>query len=139
MSLTAVKPYFKLHCEAVGLRQHDDAFNSANVASSIIDKSYFLQVTNFNGRKLNQNDQEVEFPMTVVLFFKGYRSPSQAIDMALEKVEALIKEVQKPAYRLGTSLKNVSLTAVDIEPIDGTNDNAVKVSVNFNVILTIEL
>lgn len=138
MSLTALRPYYKARGEAVGLTYHNDAFNVDNIASNILDKSFAIGITSFSGIKLNQHDQEISAPVEIVLYVKGYRSVNEGLDKAILLTENLIKEVEAPANRLGTSIKNVTLSNCSIEPL-ATNDNVIFVKIVFNNIITLGL
>lgn len=139
MSFEVVRPYFKTRCENVGLVEHDDAFNLDNIPDSILDDSFHVAFNSFLGVKSNQNDQEVSVPVTVVFYKKGFRYPNEGVDSALIKAEALIKEVQSPTNRLGTTIKNVTTVDGNIEPISLANDNIIRVRIVFNVILVLGL
>lgn len=139
MSLEVVRPYFRARCEAVGMTEHESSFDVDNIPDTIIDDTFFIGFNSFNGTKANQNDQEISIPVTIIFFKNGYRYSHEGIDNALVKVEALIKEVQKPMNRLGTVIKNVTSGSCLIEPITQTNDNTIKVSMIFNVIMSLQL
>lgn len=139
MSFEAIRPYFKARCEAVGLSEHDDSFNIDNIPDTIIDDSFHISFDSFNGIKSNQNDQEISVPVSVVFYKKGFRYPSEGIDNALIKAEALIKEAQSTTNRLGTVIKNVTTSDGVVEPITLANDNIVRVKIVFNVTLVLFL
>lgn len=139
MSLEVVRPYFRARCEAVGLVEHESSFDIDNIPDTIIDDTFFISFNSFNGIKANQNDQEISIPVSIVFFKNGYRYSYEGIDNALVKVEALIKEVQKPVNRLGTVIKNVTTGSCLIEPISQTNDNTIRVNIIFNVIMILQL
>lgn len=139
MSLDAIRPYFRARCEAVGLIEHENSFDINNIPDTIIDDTFHIQFNSFNGIKANQNDQELSIPVTIVFFKNGYRYSYEGIDNALIKAEALIKEVQKPANRLGTIIKNVTTGSCLIEPISQSNDSTIMVNLIFNVIMTLQL
>lgn len=139
MSMTLVKPFFKARCLAVSLTEHPDGFAIDNIPSTLIDRSFHINFSSVTGRKLNQNDQEVEGSVEVVFYIKGYRNVSEGIDKAIEKAEALVKEVEKPANRLGSSLKLVTFQTMQLEPIDASNDNAIRARLVFNVLTILSL
>jgi hypothetical protein len=139
MSFDSVRLYFKARCEAVGLVEHDDAFNADNIPDTVIDGSYHVSFNSFNGIKSNQNDQELSVPVTVEFYVKGFRYPNEGVDSALILAEALIKEVQKPVNRLGQVLKNISTSDGVIEPITLANDNIIRVRIIFNVVMVLDL
>lgn len=132
MSITAVKPYFTARAKAVGLKEHVDAFNDENVAASVLNEAFHIQLGNFTGIKHNQTGQEIDCPVTVKFWVKGYRLPGEAVDRAVLKSDELIKECLKNSNRLGTIVKNVSFSGMALEPMALSNDNGVKVTLNFN-------
>lgn len=131
MSMTLVRSYFKARCLTVGMKEHNDAFNEDNVASTVIDNSFHVLLSGFNGRKLNQNDQEIECSVTVTFWVKGFKKPTEGLDRAVSKSEVLLKETLKNSNRLGQCLKNVVFNSVNYSALSEDNDNAVKVTMNF--------
>lgn len=139
MSLSLIKPYLRARCLAVGLAEHPEPFNQENLPSTIIDKSFQISLTSANGVKLNQNDQEMSSTVGLIFYLKGFRDPDLALDKAIEKSEALIREVEKPVNRLGVCLKNVSLSDINYEALALSNDNVVKTTINFNFVTNLNL
>ena len=139
MSLTLIKPYFKVRCEAVGLKPVGDAFDNENIATTVINYGYNIEFFSASGVSINQNTQDISVPVDVVFFVKGFRSPQDGFDKAIVKVEQLIKEVEAPANRLGSCLKNVKLNQISIEPFSDSNDNLVKVKTSFDVFTSLIL
>ena len=134
MSLSLVKPYFVARCEEVGLQRHPDPFNESNIPSTLIDYAYQLNLTTASIRKMNQNDLELDAPIEVIFYVKGYRDPDSGQDDAISKAEELIVACEAPSLRLGTGLKNVIFQTMAIESLDATNDNIIRVRLNFNTI-----
>jgi hypothetical protein len=129
--MTLVKSYFKARCEAVGLSEHSDGFNEENIAASTIDNTFHVLLGQFSGRKLNQSDQEIDCPVVVSFWVKGFRDPAEGIDRAVQLGEDLLKETLKNSNRLGQCLKNVTFSSMNVEPLSTDNDNAIKVVMNF--------
>lgn len=139
MSVTSVKSYFRARCIASGLTEHTDGFNEANVAFTVIDKAFHILLGTFSGRKLNQNDQEIDCPVTVSFWINGYNDPADGIDRAVQLAETLIKETLKNSNRLGQSIKNVVFNTMSLEPLDGSTDNTVKVTISFTALVSMAI
>lgn len=139
MSFSLVRSYFRARCKSVGLSEHLDAFNSSNIPSTIMDKSFYLGSPVISSRKLNQNDHEFDIVMDMSVFFKGYRDPSEGLDRAIESIELLVKEIEKPSNRLGACIKNVVTQNIAMEAIADSNDNAIRVRISCNVITSLGL
>lgn len=139
MSFTLARSYLRARCKAVGLTEHVDAFNTMNIPSNIIDKSFQLGAPTGASRKLNQNDHEFNINMELVVYVKGYRSPADGLDRCIEIVENLVKEIEKPSNRLGTCLKNVVCDSLNFEAIDESNDNVIRARVGCVAVTSLAL
>jgi hypothetical protein len=137
MSLTTVKSYFKTRCLAVpGFREHKDAFNWRNIASSGLNKAFHITIGQTTARKIHQpNCIESETDVAVRLFFKGYRDPAAGIDTAIQESELLIKSCAAVAQSHGTSIKNVTFNSMQVEPFDESNDNSIISTLNFTALV----
>lgn len=139
MSIAAVKPYFEARCRAVGMKKHPDAFNEENIPSSTLDETFHVLLGSFSGVSLNQAHQVITAPVTVSFWLKGYRDPDACIDRAVQKADALIKETLKNSNRLGTIIKNVSFSTMSLSQQNATDDNVVKVTLDFTALVMMEI
>lgn len=137
MSITLVKPYFNSRCKAVGLKQHPDAFNEGDIPNTTIDNTFHVLITQFNGLKMNQSDQEINCGVSVHFWINGKRDPDAAIDRAVQKGELLLKETLKNSNRLGQCLKNVVFLSMSVEPFSKNDDNIIKVTMTFNALTSL--
>lgn len=130
MSLSAVRPYFRARFVALGYREWSDGFNFENIPESIIDKSFHLDANTLSNVAMGQTDLEIEHRVVTRCWFKGFRTPKEALDRTMERVEDIIVEVLNPANRLtgSTGLRNVELSEVTVSPIAESNDNTIQVS-----------
>ena len=142
MSFSTLKPYFQSRMEAVDteLREWEDAFNVDNIPSTILDKSWHIT---FSPASYNTGGAHTclsfECPITLRVFFKGYRNPREAVDMALIFADAILKECTKPVQRLNQpSIKNVLPNNVDIRELSDSNDNAAILEISFLCTVIIE-
>lgn len=136
MSVTAARAYFRARGAAINLKEWKDGFNFENIPTSIINKSFHITQGVATGVKLNQNDQEMIFPVTVEIFTKGYKDVASAIDSSIELSEDLIIECLTPTTRLtqSTGIKNIIFESVSYEPLSNSNDNSVIAKVTFRVL-----
>jgi hypothetical protein len=141
MSLSSVRSYMKTRCNALGFVEHKDAFNFENIARVQFNRAFHLQLGQVSGVKQNQTVQEVNAEVTVRLFFNGFRTPSDGVDLAIVESEKLIASCLKTENRLGGEyLKNLRFNSMSVEPFDSTNDNALVSIINFtaDVLLDVE-
>lgn len=141
MSMTAVRSYHRSRAQALGLVEWKDGFNFSNIPANIINKSFHLEMGVATARKLNQTDQELEYPVTVRVFIKGYRDPASGIDSAIQYAEDLIKQEVTSVNRLTqtTGIKNVVFETLSIDPIAESNDNLVVASIVFRALVILKV
>lgn len=142
MSLSEVRPYLKRACKELSLVEHKDGFNFENIASNVLNKSFFIEMNDVTqGIRKNQNDQEASMPISLKVFIKGYRNPSDAIDSSIALVETLIKKCVDPVNALTqcNGIKSVSFDSARYEPISDSNDNAVMATVVFRFLVIINV
>lgn len=136
MSMNAARAYFRARSNNLNLKEWKDGFNIENIPSTTLHKSYHITQGIASGVSLNQNDQVLEFPMTIELFIKGQKDAASAVDSCIELAEDLIKECVAPANRLTqtTGIKNIIFENASFEPYDISNDNSMIAKVTFRVV-----
>lgn len=136
MSITATRAYFRSRASAIsGMKEWKDGFNTENIPGTILNKSYHISQGIVTGTKLNQNDQEMSFQVTVEIFTKGFKDVATAIDSSIELAEDYITECVTPGNRLtqSTGIKNVIFESASFDPLALTNDNSVMARLTFRV------
>lgn len=135
MSFSTIRPYFQERMFAVDveLREWEDAFNIENIPSSILDKSWHLDFSNFSYNTGGAHTcLSFEVPLNLSVFFKGYRNPVEAIDTALVFADAIVKECMNPVHRLNQiSIKNILPNGINLKDLSDSNDNTVILEIKF--------
>lgn len=135
MSVSQVRTYFIDRVQEVdsNLKVWDDAFNIDNVPESLID-TYFHVQYNSVGVSTN-NDISIEDSVSVVLTLwkKGFRDPIEAYD-ELNDLGLCIRLncLQPDKIALTDNIRQVESVSVLSEPIEGSNDDIIKLSLEFN-------
>jgi len=133
MSLSVIRPYFRVRMNSLGYREWKEPFTDGdNLPENILDGSYVVSPISVSGEQLDQKLQNLEAEITVTLFLKGFRDPSAAVDSGTAKGEGIIQEVMDPANRLGADLKNVIFSSMEVLPMADSNDNSIRVVLIFN-------
>jgi hypothetical protein len=136
--ITAIRPYFRARLNALGFREWKDGFNFENIPSTILDKSYHVEIP--RGSRLNAFDMssnDITQDVVVRVFFKGFRNPSEAIDLALLKYEQILQSVLASENRIGVDIKNIYFDSCQILPLSDSNDNAVILEITFSCLIII--
>lgn len=133
MSLTAIKPYFREIMDTLDFTEWSDYFDTTNIPSNILDRSYAITLGPINGEGQNHLDQETLTTVSLSIFVQGYRDPQQAIDDSIQIGESVILECLKVENRLTAPIKNVVFNSMEFSPLSETNNNAVIINLEFNV------
>lgn len=137
MSLTKVIPYFRTVMDTLGHKEWKDALADDNIPSTVLDRSYHILMGDASNIKQNQDAIEVNQPIAVKLFVKGYRQTADGRDRAITYQEAIIKKALEDARRCQTyeGIKNVIFQNGGITELSSDNDNTMRVTLNFNCIV----
>ena len=137
MSLASIKPYFRARMAALGYKnEHLEAFDTEEIASTLVDEAFHIVVGPASGVSNNQNHLVMTVEVGLEMFFKGYRTEETGrlrSEVALEKI---LKECLTAANRVtqaSDGIKDVKLTAAEIAPMDESQDNITMLGIVFGV------
>ena len=136
MALSDVRPYFRTRLEALNYREHDDGFNLENVPASSIHEKYHIGIGEISGVQNNQDIQTLSTSVVVSVFLRATRDVNAGIDDAMSRLDALFDEILVVDKRLkeAEGIHNVTLTSADISELALSNDNALLLTLNFDVL-----
>lgn len=138
MTFAAIRAFFRTHMNALNYREWRDAFNVANIPSTIINGSYHIDTTTGQRRDAyNQLDQAFEQDVIIRVFFKGYRNSADAVDASMTALDTITARILDSEYRAGSTIKNIYLNQIQIQPLDQTNDNAAILEISFSCLIII--
>ncbi len=134
MSLTKVVPYFRTVMTTLGHKEWKDALDDTNIPSTVLDRSFHIMVGDSTPIKQNQDLIEINQAMSISLFVKGYRDTATGRDQALTYQEAIIRKALEDARRATTydGVKNVKYAGGNISELSDTNNNVMRLTMNFN-------
>ena len=138
MSFVDLKPYFRDRLKAVSpdLKEWKDAFNIENIPSTILNKSYHIDLGLMTYRGSAQTCFQYLAPVSIRVIFKGYREAYEAVDFATKYADSITTEVCATSNRLNQArIKNVLPTTVNIRQLADGNDNAAVLELGFDCAL----
>lgn len=141
MSLSNVRGYFRTHFDALSFTEWTDGFNAENIPGDIIDKAYHILSPTIVQTNHNQIHLELVESIETTFILKGFRTPAETIDDAHTEIQSLLNRILGHANRTSSvsGIKNVVLDNIDIEPFSDDNDNMVKVTMRFSVLVMIRV
>lgn len=140
MAFSDLKPYFRSVLVDLGYdasKEHGEGFDLQSIPSTLIDRAFHILAAGpVNGIRQNQADQELSASVTLSVFFQGFRSEELGIDQAMAAGEEIISEACRAKRRVSSfasGIKNVVIENMEAVPLADSNDNIVKLEMNFTV------
>lgn len=134
--LVSVRSYFRTNMDALDYREWKDGFTFNNIPSTLLDGSYHIETVAASRRgAYDHQAQDIEVPVVLRVFQKGYRYPADAIDDSLTAMDAILSRLLEPSRRCGGSIKNVIFNDMKISPVALSNDNAAILEMSFNCLI----
>ena len=136
MSFDTIRPYFQARMRAADPEfvEWEDAFNIDNIPNSQLDCAWHISIGGGTLVTFNQFCLGMDVSVTVNAWVKGYRTPMEAVDSGLEKLESILKECCRHSQRLTQPyIKNVVPTSFNVEALSATNDNIARLVINFTL------
>lgn len=134
MSINNIKTYFKNIGLKKGFKEHKNPFNFKDIPSSTFDKMFHIESFSFPSIKQNQIDLELECPVTVRIFIKGYNQVYENEERCKTECENYFISALLVENRLSQDfIKNVRLVNFLIETFDESNDNWIVGKMDFTI------
>jgi hypothetical protein len=147
MSLKPIRQYFKdifyksemndsLNVDFYGreYEEHNDAFNIENIGALSMDKAYHIFYGSASTSALNHLTTKDTVNVTLSIFSKGFSSPMDALDDAMDFANRFRLVCIKPSYATtGQFIKNVVCDSIEASPVNQDNDNSIVIKLQFKV------
>ncbi len=138
MSLSQVLTYGRTAMIALQHTEWKDALPTGsevdNVPSTKLDRAFHIRLGACGPTRQNQTLIELNAPLEVILFVKGYKDTAAGRDRAAGYLTEIITTFLQNDRRIASvaSIKNVLFVSGDIKELSSDNDNAFMVVCNFN-------
>lgn len=133
MSISQVRTFIKKQIALVdpNLKEHLD-LSDENIPQTILDEHYHIE---YGSSSDSQDDNELQTSqsVTVKLFKRGFNKPITAMDTIIDKAHEIRRCIISTTATLGDDMLKVESISLTPEPIDETNDNTIKISLEFNI------
>jgi len=133
MSLSQVRTFIKQQIALVdsSLKEHTD-FNEENIPQTQIDSFYMIEYGTISSEH-DDNSLADNFPVTVKLFKRGFKSPIVTLDSLMDAANEIRLCIVNTQAALTTNILDIEAISIFPEPINETNDNTIKISLEFNI------
>lgn len=138
MSLTLVRPYFRTRLDSLGYNEWTDGFDFENIPETILDGAYHLEIGTLSSIGVEHTMIDMEYPLTVRLYLKGFRDPASAIDESISQGEAIVCDITKIVNANQQGIKGVEFSTMQPIPKSDNNDNIILLEMEFTARVIID-
>lgn len=147
MSFASIRTYLNANLPTVDsdLKEWTDGFNTENIPETILHKAYHITFNPTVPVSVNQNCFQVDYPVTLNVFWVAGLDVSSAIDSVNVLGQSIYQELLKHSNRLGISGTSTARTvniipgAMSINQLNADNDNSIRLQMEFNFKMYLEL
>lgn len=130
MSLASLIPYVRSKMNTLGYSEHRDEFDLENIPSTVIDKTYSIQVESLSVGNKSHVDYEWSFPLSLYVFYKGYNNPSDAMDGAIGEAERIMTELFEIEDRFSVEgIRKIEANGLSFSPMSQDNDTIIRTKI----------
>lgn len=144
MSYSQVRSYFnnEIPTAVPGMTEWRDALvfdNAENIPRSLLEAKYHIEFSLLSSTPAQDKSTEDSANIIVTIFKSGFNDPIGALDELMDKAQCIKQQVINPlnveAYKSANSgdIDAVELVGISSGEIAVSNDNIVKVALEFNV------
>ncbi len=128
-----VKLYARARMESLGYIEHEDAENFENVPAQALGRAFHIKLGEVSGGKNTLDSLDLEVPFVIRLFLKGQKNTLAAEETATAKLDEILDDMMAAAHRTQfNGVTNIAFKSAGVDPIDGSNDNALIVRAEFS-------
>lgn len=133
MSITNVRPYFNTKLKGLAYKEHRDAFNVNNIASTVTDKAYHIFINPISVESTSNLGQELTANLNLQLIYKGARDMTEGIERAERLSQEVLISLMSPDRLTQPGIKTVLFESINFEQFDSSNDNIIRCTMTFIV------
>jgi len=132
MSLASIRPLFRAQLNALGFREHTDAFDDTNRPETQLEKLYRINTTTTTGDVANQTVFQFNMDVELVITLRGKGIKNiELVDRAWSVADEVLADLLSPAVRNGQTIKGISPGTITVDPYSGSDDNDCTLTMGF--------
>lgn len=131
MGLASVRPFFRTRLLGLGFQEHTDAFDDLNRPQQRLEKLFRIQSNVVTGNDANHSSHRFDFDVDLVITLKGKLDNIALVDRAYVVADEILTDVLDEAVRIGTAIKSIRPGSVTVESYGASDENDVRLIMNF--------
>lgn len=134
MSLSQARAFIRQQIALVDpkLIEWRDSFNDENIPQTKIDQYYHIEFGDLASVK-DENSIMDSWIVTVHIWKRGFNNPIDAFDSIIDTGNCIRLKIIDSRATLTDNIHSVESNSIFSEPIDDSNDNTIKISLEFNI------
>jgi len=139
-----IRKYFREQIRLVDsdLKEWKDALvfdDASNIPTTLLDKRYHVEIGDWASSPAQDLSVQDRFTVTLTIFKKGFTAPNDALDSLLDDALCLRHQLINPqnveTFKQANSSAIEAVENISGQPseIDSSNDNIIKIALEFNV------
>lgn len=134
-----IRPFFRGRMKALGFTEWTDAFNTANIPATFLEKKAF-HVGMPSGARQDQYDmtsQDLIQDVVIRCFFPGHRQATEngkCLDDAYEALDRIIDDIQMKRGQV-PQIKNIFTNNWRVDQLDQSNDTVAVLEITFSCLM----
>jgi hypothetical protein len=144
MSYSQIRKYFKAQIATVkpSFKEWRDSLvfdDAQNIPSTLIDTHYHIQISSWTSTGAQDRSVQDSFSVVVTFFKNGFKKPTDALDLLLDDVlcirQAIVNPINVDEFKetVDGNIEAVENSSGSSVEINSTNDNTIKIALEFNV------
>lgn len=137
MALAGVLPAIANEIRGAGFVEWKDAFPIDNIPSTIIDRSFHVEMGTVSSTAANQRSHVFRMPITVQVLRRGFRDAHAAREGCMIDSDLILAALLSESFRFSIvdDVKNLSPLSIDLSPISSSNDNDFILTLRFEALI----
>ena len=133
MSLASIRPFFRARLNALGLKEHSDAFDDANRPQQTLEKLYRLQSGPATSGPANSSVHSFTVPISLVITLRGKLDNVALSDRAWAVSDEILADILQESVRIGTIIKDIIPDNIEVSQYNDSDDNDCILTIGFTV------
>ena len=137
MALAGVLNALNSRMRTTGYTEWKDAFPIDNIPSTILDRSFHIEIGSITSSAAHQSSHVFRMPLTVRVLRRGFKDPGPQRESCMRDADAILSALLAPSFRLQIvdDVKDLVPLGIDLDPISSSNDNDFILSLRFEALI----
>lgn len=116
---------------SLGFKEHSQAFDDESRPQQGLEKLFRIQSNPISGNDADHSSHRFDFDVDLVVTLKGKLDNVALVDRAYSVADDILTGLLDESVRMGTEIKSIRPGSVTVEPFGSSDENDVRLTMNF--------